>query len=108
MMKKEYEQGSYGAYLADLIKRHNFSQTEFAKQIRISRTYLFDLLNGRVKPPAPEMQEKIVSVLELTGNEKDEFFNITAAGRDEIPKDVFDFLYNNTDEIAIVRERMRA
>ncbi len=36
------------------------------------------------------------------------FFNITAAGRDEIPKDVFDFLYNTTDEIAIIRERMRA
>jgi len=108
MQRKIYEQNSYGAYLVALIKKHNFSQSEFARQIHVSRTYLFDLLNGRVKPPAPEMQEKIVSVLGLTGNEKDEFFNITAAGRDEIPKDVFDFLYNNTDEIAIIRERMRA
>lgn len=108
MQRKIYEQNSYGAYLVALIKRHNFSQSEFARLINISRTYLFDLLNGRVKPPAPEMQEKIVSVLGLTGNEKDEFFNITAAGREEIPKDVFDFLYNNTDEIAIIRERMRA
>lgn len=108
MQRKIYEQNSYGAYLVALIKRHNFSQSEFARQINVSRTYLFDLLNGRVKPPAPEMQEKIVSVLGLAGNEKDEFFNITAAGRDEIPKDVFDFLYNNTDEIAIIRERMRA
>lgn len=108
MQRKIYEQNSYGAYLITLIKKHNFSQSGFARQINVSRTYLFDLLNGRVKPPAPEMQEKIVSVLGLTGNEKDEFFNITAAGRDEIPKDVFDFLYNNTDEIAIIRERMRA
>ena len=108
MNKKHYEQGSYGEYLVALIKRHNFSQSEFARRINVSRTYLFDLLNGRVKPPAPEMQEKIVSALGLTGNEKDEFFNITAAGRKEIPKDVFDFLYNNTNEIAIIRERMRA
>lgn len=108
MTRKIYEQDSYGAYLVTLIKKHNFSQSEFARQISVSRTYLFDLLNGRVKPPAPEMQEKIVSVLGLTGKEKDEFFNITAAGRDEIPKDVFDFLYNNTDEIEIIRERMRA
>ena len=57
MAKKEYEQGSYGAYLAALIKEHHFSPAEFAKQIRVSRTYLFDLLNSRAKPPAPDMQE---------------------------------------------------
>lgn len=108
MTQKNYEQDSYGVYLITLIKKHNFSQSEFAKQINVSRTYLFDLINGRVKPPTPEMQERIVSVLGLTGNEKDEFFNTTATGRNEIPKDVFDFLYNNTNEIAIIRERMRA
>ena len=107
MPKKEYEQGSYGAYLVTLIKTHNFSQAEFAKRINVSRTYLFDLFNGRVKPPAPEMQEKIVSALELTGKEKEDFFNITAAGLNEINKDVFYYLYNNTDEISIIRERMR-
>ena len=107
MNKKSYEQGSYGEYLIALISRHNFSQSEFARKINVSRTYLFDLLNGRVKPPAPEMQEKIVSVLALTGTEKEEFFNITAAGRKEIPKDIFDYLFNNADEIAAIRERMR-
>ena len=54
------------------------------------------------------MQEKIVAALELTGKEKEEFFNITAAGRKEIPKDIFDYLFNNDDEIAAIRERMRA
>lgn len=107
MKKKRYEQGSYGEYLIALIKRHNFSQSEFARRINVSRTYLFDLLNGRVKPPAPEMQEKIVSVLELSGKEKEEFYNITAVGRREIPKDIFDYLYNNADEIAAIRERMK-
>ena len=54
------------------------------------------------------MQEKIVAVLESKGQEKEEFFNITAAGRKEIPKDIFDYLFNNADEIAAIRERMRA
>ena len=40
--------------------------------------------------------------------EKEEFFNITAAGRKEIPKDIFDYLFNNANEIAAIRERMRA
>ena len=107
MEKKQYVQGSYGAYLVALIQKHGFSQSEFAKQISVSRTYLFDLLNGRVKPPAPEMQEKIIAVLGLSDNEKDEFYNVTAAGRKEIPKDVFDYLYDNEQELAAIRERMR-
>lgn len=107
MDKRVYEQSSYGEYLAGLIKKHSFSQSEFAKLINVSRTYLYDLFNGRVKPPAPEMQEKIISVLNLSGNEKEEFYNRTAAGRGELPKDVFEYLYNNTNEISIVRERMR-
>lgn len=107
MAKQIYEQDSYGEYLAHLIKKHHYSQSAFAKLIQVSRTYLYDLLNGRVKPPAPEMQEKIISVLGLSGKEKEEFYNRTAAGRYELPKDVFEYLYNNTNEISVVRERMR-
>lgn len=107
MVKQIYERGSYGEYLARLIKAHSFSQSEFARLINVSRTYLYDLFNGRVKPPAPEMQEKIISVLGLSGNEKEEFYNKTAAGRGEIPKDIFDYLYNNEDEMLMIRERMQ-
>ena len=106
-MRKAYEQGSYGAYLVDLIRQHEFSQAEFAKQLNISRTYLFDLLNGRVKPPAPDMQERIVTLLKLTNTEQEEFFNKTAEGRNELPKDIFDYLYNNATELTAIRERMR-
>ena len=42
MTRKNYEQNSYGAYLVALIKKHNFSQSEFARKINVSRTYLFD------------------------------------------------------------------
>ena len=107
-MKKDYEEGSFGAYLVDLIRKCGFSQVEFAKQLNISRTYLFDLLNGRVKPPAPDMQERIVTLLKLKDAEREEFYNKTAEGRNELPKDVFDYLYNNDTEVKAIRERMRA
>lgn len=57
MNKKHYEQDSYGEYLVALIKRHNFSQSEFARRINVSRTYLFDLLRQSKSHP-PGMQEK--------------------------------------------------
>ena len=53
------------------------------------------------------MQEKIISVLGLSGNGKEEFYNRTAAGRGEIPKDIFEYLFNNESEISMLRERMQ-
>ena len=91
MAKKEYAEGSFGAYFVKLIKDHDYSQAKFASDLGVSKTYLFDVFNGRVKPPTPDMQDRIV-----------------ADGRHELPKDIVDYLTNNQAEIDSLRERMRA
>ena len=108
MNRKQYVQGSFGAYLVELIKNHNYSQAKFATDLGISKTYLFDVFNGRVKPPAPDMQDRIVELLKLTDNERSEFYNKAALGRSELPKDIVDYLTHNQSEIDNLRERMRA
>ena len=108
MTKKEYVEGSFGAYLIKLIKEHKYSQTKFAIELGISKTYLFDVFNGRVKPPTPEMQERIVRMLNLTSEEKYDFFTKAAIGRKELPKDVVEYLKNNPKEITYIRQRMEA
>ena len=105
MTKKEY---AVGAYFVKLIKDHNYSQAKFAADLGISKTYLFDVFNGRVKPPTSDMQECIVELLRLTDSEKAEFYNKAAVGRNELPKDIVDYLKNNQAEIENLRERMRA
>ena len=65
MTKKEYAVDSFGAYFVKLIKDHNYSQAKFAADLGISKTYLFDVFNGRVKPPTSDMQECIVELLRL-------------------------------------------
>lgn len=107
MAKKEYVEGSFGAYFVKLIKDHNYSQTKFAADLGVSKTYLFDVLNGRVKPPTPDMQERIVELLHLTDNEKNDFYSNAAYGRNELPKDIVEYLMSNKVEIDILRERMR-
>lgn len=107
MAKKEYPQGSYGAYLVDLIKNKDFTQEQFRTELKVSKTYLVDIFNGRLKPPAPDMQEKMIRVLKLTDKEKAVFYNKSAEGRKEIPKDIFDYLTSNPDEMTKLRERMR-
>ena len=91
-----------------LIKDHNYSQAKFAADLGISKTYLFDVFNGRVKPPTSDMQECIVELLRLTDSEKAEFYNKAAVGRNELPKDIVDYLKNNQAVIENLRERMRA
>ncbi len=51
MLKKEYAKGTFGAYFVELIKVHGYSQIKFAIDLGVSKTYLFDVFNGRVKSP---------------------------------------------------------
>lgn len=107
MAKKEYAEGSFGAYFVKLIKDHDYSQAKFALDLGVSKTYLFDVFNGRVKPPTPEMQDSIIELLSLEGTEKTEFYTKAAEGRKELPKDIVDYLTNNQSEIDNLREKMR-
>ncbi len=107
MARKQYIEGSFGAYLVELIKAHGYTQVKFAADLGVSKTYLFDVFNGRVKPPTPDMQDRIVEILHLSGNEKNELYNKAAFGRNELPKDIVDFLNHNQAEIDNIRERMR-
>lgn len=108
MAKKEYVAGSFGAYFVKLIKEHNYSQACFAADLGVSKTYLFDVFNGRVKPPTPDMQDRIVELLHLTYDEKNDFFSKAADERHELPKDIVEYLTNNPAEIDSLRERIRA
>lgn len=106
MGKKVYSKGTFGAYLNDLLQRHSYTQSAFVLALNISKTYFFDILNGRQKPPAPEMQERIIGVLNLKEEERQEFYDQAAKGRHELPKDIVDFLINNPQQIKELRQEM--
>lgn len=108
MTKKKYIEGSFGAYFVKLIEDHDYSQVRFASDLNVSKTYLFDVFNGRVKPPTPQMQDRIVELLHLTDDEKNTFYSKAADGRHELPKDIIEYLVNHQTEIDGLRERMRA
>ena len=105
--KKEYAEGSFGAYLVKLLEGRNKSQVEFIADLGISKTYFVDVLNGRLKPPAPDMQDRMIDVLHLEGRERYELYDRAAEGRKELPKDVVDYLLNNSVQIKSIREEMR-
>lgn len=107
--KKNTQKGASAAYFVKLIKDHDYSQAKFASDLGVSKTYLFDVFNGRVKATHPLICKTcIVELLRLTDDEKNDFYSKAADGRHELPKDIVDYLTNNQAEIDSLRERMRA
>lgn len=107
MAKTKYQAGSFGAYFVALLKEKHYTQTQFAEDLKVSKTYLFDIFHNRINPPTPDKQEQIIALLKLNENEKLEFLDKAAVGRGELPKDIVDYLTKNPEEIQKLRESMR-
>lgn len=107
MAKINYPEGSFGAYFVDLLKKHDYSQARFASELGISKTYLVEVLNGSLKPPTPERQEKIATLLNLSEMERYILYDKCAEGRNELPKDIVEYFVNNKTEIDNLRTKIR-
>lgn len=107
MAKTKYQAGTFGAYFVTLLKEKNYTQAQFAEDLGVSKTYLFDIFHNRINPPTRDRQDKIISLLKLNEKEKIEFLDKAATGRGELPKDIVEYLTRNPKEIEILRERMR-
>lgn len=94
--KIKYQTGSFGALLSELICNKAMTKTKFHQTLGVSKTYLFDVLNSRVPPPCPEMQFKIIKILEPPENQRIEFFELAAEKRSETPADIAQFLKEKT------------
>lgn len=106
MAKTKYQAGTFGAYFVALLKEKHYTQAQFAEDLKVSKTYLFDIFHNRINPPTPDKQEQIIALLKLNEKETLEFLDKAAVGRGELPKDIVQFLTDNPNEIEKLRERM--
>lgn len=84
---KTYEKGSFGEKLASLINDAGLNKNAFSKELNVSKSYLFDMLNDRTLPSC-EMQVKIANTLNLSQKEKNDFYDFTATKKGELPADI--------------------
>lgn len=81
----------FGDYLKKEIRKNKLSQNKFAKEIGVSSYYVGQLLKGEKRPPSRELQNKIVNALNFDEIKKNNFYDIIAKEKDDIPCDI----YNN-------------
>lgn len=82
------EQKRFCDLLSEMLKDYGKSHVAFYTELGIKKPYFYDILKGKVNPPPPEKQFKIIKILNPKPEICEEFFELAAAERNEMPADL--------------------
>jgi hypothetical protein len=82
------EQKRFCDLLSEMLKGYGKSHIVFYTELGIKKPYFYDILKGKVNPPPPEKQFKIIKILKPNPKICEEFFELAATERNEMPADL--------------------
>lgn len=94
---------AFGNFLRKMIKQAEISQATFYEAVEITKPYFYDILSGKANPPPPDVQYKIIDKLNLDNQQRNEFLNLAAEGRGEIPADIARLIADHPQELDKIR-----
>ncbi len=94
---------AFGNFLREMIKQTGISQSAFYSAVDITKPYFYDILSGKVNPPPPEIQYRMLEHLKVDDRQRNEFFNLAAKGRSEIPADIAKIISDNPLKLDEIR-----
>lgn len=97
---------AFGNFLREMIKQTGISQATFYSAVEITKPYFYDILSGKVNPPPPDIQYKMLENLNLDEQQRNEFLNLAAEGRGEVPADIAKLIADHPEKLAIIREKL--
>lgn len=97
---------AFGNFLREMIKQTGISQSAFYSAVEITKPYFYDILSGKVNPPPPDVQYKMLENLNLDEQQRNEFLNLAAEGRGEVPADIAKLIADHPAKLAIIRETL--
>ena len=86
-----------------MIKQTGISQSAFYSAVDITKPYFYDILSGKVNPPPPDIQYKMLDHLEVNEQQRNEFLNLAAEGRGEVPADIAQLIADHPLELDKIR-----
>ena len=99
---------AFGNFLREKIKQAEISQAAFYEAVEITKPYFYDILSGKVNPPPPDVQYKMMEKLNLDSQQKNEFLNLAAEGRGEIPADIVRMIADHPHDLDKIRTTLTA
>ena len=94
---------AFGNFLREMIKQTGISQSAFYSAVEITKPYFYDILSGKVNPPPPDIQYKMLNHLEVNEQQRNEFLNMAAEGRGEVPADIAQLIADHPLELDKIR-----
>lgn len=78
--------------LAEMLKDYGKSHTAFYTELGIKKPYFYDILSGKTNPPPREKQFKIIQILKPKPQICEQFFELAAKERGEMPADLMRYI----------------
>jgi len=97
---------AFGNFLREMIKQTGISQSAFYSAVDITKPYFYDILSGKVNPPPPEIQYRMLDNLELTAEQRNKFLDLAAEGRGEVPSDIASLILGHPENLAKIRSTL--
>ena len=97
---------AFGNFLREMIKQTGISQSAFYSAVEITKPYFYDILSGKVNPPPPDIQYKMLDHLEVNEQQRNEFLNLAAEGRGEVPADIARLIAEHPLELDKIRSTL--
>ena len=86
----------FGEYLKEKRLEKDINLRKLAGMLEIAPAYLSDIEKGKRNSPNQEIMEKIVSVLELSDDDKNTMFDLAAQGRENtVAPDISQYVTDN-------------
>ncbi|MBR2968021.1 MAG: helix-turn-helix domain-containing protein [Clostridia bacterium] len=108
MSKRNHDKNNFGGFLYELRKESGMGFEEFRQSLGVSKAYLNDVETGACRPPTPEVQFKMLKILqlkrEMSESTRRQFFDLAARQRNELPADVMRYLIESGGALDSVRE----
>lgn len=99
---------AFGNFLREMISQTKISQAAFYEAVGITKPYFYDILSGKVNPPPPDVQYKMLENLKVDDKQRKKFLNLAAEGRSEIPADIAKLITDNPRQLEKIRTTLTA
>ena len=87
----------FGDYIKKKRQERNITLRAFADMVGIAPSYMSDIEKSKRNAPTQEILDKMIEVLNLNEDEKNELLDVAATSKDAIAQDLTEYVRNNSN-----------
>ena len=98
---------TFGTFVKEKRLVKGINLRKLAELLELAPAYISDIENGNRNSPSPDKMEKLVEVLELNEDEKNEMYDLAAKDRDNtVAPDISEYVKSN-DAVRVALRKAR-